>query len=166
MTAPVLGDSRSDTARGATLEIDLDPITPARARAQVRELLASTACVAADDAILVFDELASNALRHGQGPRRCRISLHEDRSLLRIEVDDTGHGNPRPRAPDHTGGRGMILIDLLATAWGCTRFPEHKTVWATLTLARRRHRRPDNDATLIARRRRRCGRGLPPDATT
>ncbi len=53
---------------------------------------------------------------------------------MRIEVDDTGPGAPRLRAPDDTSGRGMILVDRLATTWTCTRHLDHKTVWAELAL--------------------------------
>lgn len=54
---------------------------------------------------------------------------------LRIEVDDTGAGEPQLRTPDSTGGRGLILIDRLAAAWAHTRHHGHKTVWTEVALA-------------------------------
>ncbi|MGF6886008.1 hypothetical protein ABIA39_007479 [Nocardia sp. GAS34] len=82
----------------------------------------------------VFDELASNARRHGQAPRLCRVTLCADRPRVRIEVDAIGPGDPQLRTPDATGGRGMMLIDRLSTTWACTRHHGRKTVWAEVPL--------------------------------
>ncbi|MEU7629594.1 ATP-binding protein [Nocardia sp. NPDC049220] len=139
MTTPMLDDLHSDGDRSVAMDLDLDLIAPARARALVRELLTPLPGVVVADAIQVFDELVSNARRHGLAPCRCRISLRAHRARLRIEVDDTGPDDPHLRIPDHTGGRGMILIDRLATAWACTRHHGHKTVWAEVALDRSRH---------------------------
>lgn len=98
------------------------------ARAKVRELPAGLPPAVGADVVQVFDELVRNACRHGPAPRRCRVSLHPRRARVRIEVDDTGPGVPRLRAPDSTGGRGMILVDRLATAWACTTHHDRKTV--------------------------------------
>jgi two-component sensor histidine kinase len=97
-------------------------------------MLADHAGLIADDAILVADELVSNALQHGQAPRACRLILVGNGSRLRIEVDDTSPQDPEIRTPDHTGGRGLILVDRLASRWGFTHHHDHKTVWAELTL--------------------------------
>ncbi|WP_406230010.1 ATP-binding protein [Nocardia sp. NBC_01009] len=139
MTTPVLDDLHRARDRGVAMDLDLDLIAPARARAMVRELLAPLSGVELADAIQVFDELAANARRHGRAPRRARVSLRADRPLLRIEVDDTGPGVPHLRTPDGTGGRGMILIDRLATAWAYARYHGHKTVWAEIAVDRYQH---------------------------
>lgn len=104
------------------------------ARAKVRELPAELPPVVGADVVQVFDKLVGSARRHGPAPRRCRVSLRRDRARVRIEVDDTGPGAPRLRAPDGTGRRGMILVDRLATGWAFTRHHNHKTVWAELAL--------------------------------
>ncbi|WP_162958251.1 ATP-binding protein [Nocardia yunnanensis] len=136
MSTPVAerGHLGRDHSAAADLDLDLDLVVVGWARARVRELLAGLPPVVLADVVQVFDELASNACRHGGAPRRCRVSLHPQRARVRIEVDDTGPGMPRLRAPDGTGGRGMILIDRLATAWACTARHDHKTVWAELAL--------------------------------
>jgi anti-sigma regulatory factor (Ser/Thr protein kinase) len=140
MTAPVLDDLHHDGNHGVAIDLDLDLITPERARAMMRELLAPLSGVVLADAIQVFDELVSNAVRHGQGPRRCRVSQRRDRQLVRIEVDDTGPGDPYLRTPDRTGGRGMVLIDRLATAWAHSRSHGHKTVWAEVGVEESQYR--------------------------
>ncbi|WP_194837254.1 ATP-binding protein [Nocardia sp. XZ_19_369] len=137
MTTPLVDNLHRDD-RGDALDLDLDVITLAQARAQVRELLAALQGELLEDAVQVFDELASNAHRHGQPPRRARVSLRRRR--LRIEVDDTGPGRPHPRTPDRAGGRGLILIECLATAWATIRHHGHKTVWAEIELDRSGHR--------------------------
>lgn len=134
VTTPPLDALPRDEDRPIALDLDLDLIGLGPARAMVRELVAPLSEILTADAIQVFDELASNAFLHGQPPRRARIWLHLDRRRLRIEVDDTAPGLPHLRTPDNTGGRGVILIDLLAAAWAFTRHPGHKTVWAEVAL--------------------------------
>jgi anti-sigma regulatory factor (Ser/Thr protein kinase) len=115
---------------------DLDTISASTVRHLVRELLTGHSGLIIDDAALVVDELVSNAHRHGEGPRVCRLSLVSQGGCLRVEVDDTSPAHPRIRPPDESGGRGLILVDRLSSAWGVTRHPRHKTVWAELALDR------------------------------
>ncbi|NKX86979.1 ATP-binding protein [Nocardia coubleae] len=135
MTRPVLEARRRDTVHHGDLEVDLDSLTPASTRVMVREFLAPLPETSAADTIQVFDELASNARRHGLPPRRARLSLDHVRDRVRIEVDDTGPGEPHPRAPDHTGGLGLLLVGNLADTWSCSRYDGHKTIQAELTFA-------------------------------
>lgn len=112
----------------------LDGTTTRHVRALVRGLLAGRADLVVDDAVLVADELVGNAHLHGDAPRLCRLALVNHGRRLRIEVDDASPEEPAIRTPDHTGGRGLILVDQLASSWGCTHHDDHKTVWAELTL--------------------------------
>lgn len=86
----------------------------------------------ADEARLLVSEVLTNAVQHGEGPIRLRLSLTEDE--LTVEVTDRGPGAPRRR---HAGkadesGRGLELVDSLATAWGTRPAADGKTVWFTL----------------------------------
>jgi two-component sensor histidine kinase len=114
---------------------DLDQTSTSGLRRRLRDMLSGRDDLVVDDVILVADELATNAVRHGQAPRRCRLSLTE-RGRLRIEVDDAAPTQPRTRTPDRHGGRGLVLVDQLAASWGVQRAAQHKTVWAELTLGR------------------------------
>ena len=67
-------------------------------------------------------------------PVVCRLALLDEGRRLRVEVDDAAPEEPRFRRPDQTGGRGLVLVDQLATAWGVRRYPRHKTVWADVTV--------------------------------
>lgn len=117
---------------GDEVVLALDGVTVREVRDLVRDLLADRAGVAVDDAVLVVDELVSNALRHGEPPRRCRLVRVGRR--LRVEVDDAGLGWPRIRTADASGGRGLVIVQALAAGWGVIRHPRHKTVWAEVLL--------------------------------
>ncbi|MFF0492657.1 ATP-binding protein [Nocardia sp. NPDC004068] len=121
------------------VEFDLDAVAEWRIREIVRGMLAPQTGVIVEDAVQVVDELVSNAWEHGRPPRRCRVSMPTGPPRLRVEVDDSGAGEPRIRTPDSSGGRGMILVDQLARAWGVARRDGFKTVWAEVSLDRPRY---------------------------
>lgn len=87
---------------------------------------------------LLVAELASNAVRHGRVPGRdfrLRLAFVAAARTVRIEVSDAREDRlpVRPQAPsdDDETGRGLLLVELLATRWGVTpRVPVGKTVWA------------------------------------
>ncbi|MGK5448199.1 ATP-binding protein [Streptomyces radiopugnans] len=85
---------------------------------------------------LLVGELAANAVRHGRVPGRdFRLALEVRGDVVRIEVSDASPIRP-PAAPslasaDDESGRGLFLVDILATRWGAVpRDPVGKTVWA------------------------------------
>nr|WSW67326.1 ATP-binding protein [Streptomyces sp. NBC_00995] len=92
-----------------------------------------------DDASLVVAELAANAALHGYVPGRdFRVLLKVVGDTLRIEVADA-RGDQLPHvqaAPDAvTYGRGLLLVESLATRWGIEHGPfPRKTVWAEIAL--------------------------------
>jgi Histidine kinase-like ATPase domain len=115
---------------------DLDATSTREVRGLVRDLLHGRDGIMVDDAVLVVDELVSNAHRHGRAARRCRLSLIDEGRCVRVEVDDTSPAQPRLRTPDRSGGRGLVLVDRLASSWGVRNQADHKTVWAELALDR------------------------------
>lgn len=119
------------------VECDLDDTSSRTFRDLVRQLLGGRSGVAVDDAMLVADELASNAYQHGGAPRVGRLGWFDQGRALRIEVEDGGPEQPRMRDADATGGRGLLLVDRLAHRWGVRRRPRCKTVWADVTVAGR-----------------------------
>jgi len=78
---------------------------------------------------LLASELVSNAVIHVARPMTVRISRRRD--LIRVEVEDESNDPPSVRRPEATEehGRGMFLVDTLATDWGTDIHPEGKTVW-------------------------------------
>jgi anti-sigma regulatory factor (Ser/Thr protein kinase) len=91
----------------------------------------------ADDGELVVTELVANAQRHAGGDVELAVVLRE--RFLHLAVHDRSPEPPRMVLPDvesAEGGRGLILVDALAAAWGSTPAPDGKHVWATLRVAR------------------------------
>jgi anti-anti-sigma factor len=88
-----------------------------------------------DRAILVASELVTNAVVHTQGRLRLRLELVAGRlhlavadqspRLLRLAAD--------PADSDAEGGRGMLVVDQLASSWGVQHPPEGgKVIWCVL----------------------------------
>jgi hypothetical protein len=130
----VVGESGGPNSRD--IACDLDKVPNRSIRDLVRGVLTGRTGITVEDAVLVAEELVSNAHRHGDAPRVCRLTLLGQGRRLRIEVDDASPTQPRMRTPDNTGGRGLVLVNMLASAWGVQRHAHHKTVWAELALDR------------------------------
>jgi hypothetical protein len=112
-----------------------EPATPAAATRSRRELSAALdpgagSAGAVERLLLCHEELTSNALRHGRAPYHVR--LLPGAAKLRIEVDDGGGEPARRRAPSDQGGRGLLLLERCAAAWGQLRRPSGKTLWVEL----------------------------------
>jgi two-component sensor histidine kinase len=92
-----------------------------------------------ETALLLVSELATNAIRHGTPPIRLSLRLDRDwqqRDRLRVEVTDCSPSLPELShpEPDQTGGRGLQIVQLLASRWGANAAPRRlgKTVWFEL----------------------------------
>jgi anti-anti-sigma factor len=118
------------------------PTAPAAARLYVRDVLqywrlALPGQGVIDRAELLADELVTNAVMHARTWLRLRLELRGD--LLHIGVHDA---SPRllravPPDPDAESGRGLRLVEQLATAWGVHPGRDGgKVVWCTLRLWR------------------------------
>jgi anti-sigma regulatory factor (Ser/Thr protein kinase) len=81
---------------------------------------------------LLVSELMTNAILHAHS--EVVLTLHHDLDEVRVEVFDTSPLPPRLRhfRPDAGTGRGIRLLETLASAWGIRRTPEGKCVWFTL----------------------------------
>jgi anti-sigma regulatory factor (Ser/Thr protein kinase) len=114
--------------------------TPAAARAFVQQVcqlweLDSPDASLIDRAVLLANELVTNAVSHANTDPVVRLELRDER--LNIAVHD---GSPRllravasdPQAP---GSRGLWLVEQLAHAWGVSRHRDGgKVVWCILQL--------------------------------
>jgi anti-sigma regulatory factor (Ser/Thr protein kinase) len=116
------------------IELPCDPSAPSRARAFVRETLQRLRMPAlAMDAELTISELVTNAVRHGScDATAVRVTLSDGR--VRIEVTDGNPAPPQQREPelDDPTGRGIRIINELATRWGHEPAAHGKTVWVEL----------------------------------
>jgi anti-anti-sigma factor len=113
--------------RWRSWQVLLDAQGDAAKRTAAAELL--------DRAELLASELVTNALLHARTDVRLRLALRGDR--LHLGVHDGGSRLLRLVGgdPDAEAGRGLLLVERLARAWGVYRPPEGgKVVWCVLAL--------------------------------
>jgi anti-sigma regulatory factor (Ser/Thr protein kinase) len=102
----------------------------ALARDRVRGLLQPQASPeATETAVLLVSELVTNAVKYGAGPEIVMVVDLTD--PVRVEIHDTSPGVlPRLKEPvEGPGGRGLLLVDRLADAWGVSATAGGKSVW-------------------------------------
>lgn len=84
---------------------------------------------------MMVSELATNAVEHvGASFDLC---IRPTRRAIRVEVTDRGGGTPQLRAvgPEALRGRGLQIVDMLATSWGVEHPSDTETrVWFTVAL--------------------------------
>ncbi|TXS50724.1 ATP-binding protein [Streptomyces sp. uw30] len=104
------------------------------ARRALRELLRHWGRPGRSDiAELLTSELVTNAIVHTDREAVLTASVGPDG--LRVEVRDFVARLPRPRVPNAdecTNGRGLILVQSLADAWGVRAHGVGKAVWFEL----------------------------------
>lgn len=101
----------------------------------MKSLTAAFGWEVSSTAELLADELLTNAVRHGGGSFSMTVTIDDD--CLRVEVADlVPAAQLVPTAPGHLreGGRGLTVVNALATSWGTDRLGDHKSVWFELDL--------------------------------
>jgi serine/threonine-protein kinase RsbW len=76
---------------------------------------------AAADAVLCLSELAANAVLHSNSARPGgQFTIHATlrSGVLRVEVTDGGGRWQQRPHPNRHGGRGFVIVNALARAWG------------------------------------------------
>ncbi len=87
-----------------------------------------------DIVVLLASELVTNAVVHG-GPHEpgatVGVAVQVLRHQVRVEVADAGAGRPTLGNPgtDEPAGRGLVLVEALASRWGCDCAAVGKCVW-------------------------------------
>ena len=84
---------------------------------------------------LLVTELVANVVTHVGAPMTLRVQ--KDRSRMRVEIEDPSPEVPVVHHPDAADehGRGVLLVDKLANAWGVDPRPDGKTVWFELEVS-------------------------------
>lgn len=105
---------------------------PHDARVALRKLLRGLHPSILADAELVLSELVTNVVRHTDTGGSVRLICGPE--TVRMEVSDRGRRLPVIRAdtPGRVDGRGLRVVDVLATAWGVEERADGKTTWAEL----------------------------------
>lgn len=88
-----------------------------------------------DDTAMVVSELMTNAILHTETPKIGATITRIGDQAIRLEVRDRSVREPHaPRTGNsEESGRGIALVDALASAWGWERVFGGKKVWAEVT---------------------------------
>src|SRR3954447_6875879 len=129
-------DDRLDAA--AALYLPPDPESASRARRFISELCRATRLSAeiCETAALLVSELVTNATIHGK--TSATIEVHRRPDRLRVAVRDDSPVLP-PIGPSPTlnaeSGRGLMIVSVLADAWGVEHGDGGKAVWFELRVS-------------------------------
>lgn len=120
------------------IEPDFGGIAPARKWAASHLRAAGIDGHVFDVLILLVSEVVTNAIAHAVPPVSLHLTLDDEQA--RVEVYDCAREVPvvRSPGPSEGGGRGVGLVDQLATDWGTVQLDAHdplKLVWFELDLA-------------------------------
>jgi PAS domain S-box-containing protein len=104
-----------------------------RARHEMMALAAQLGLDGSGDLELVTSELTSNAVKGAAAEIHLRLSRGD--TVLRLEVDDDGPGEPHVVEGTESGGWGLHVVEEVSTAWGVIPLPAGgKTVWAEIPI--------------------------------
>ncbi|OIK03948.1 hypothetical protein BIV23_19025 [Streptomyces monashensis] len=132
---------------GYAQTLPLYPSSASVARLSARTTLACWGLEAmADDVVSVVSELVTNAVQHARAacllpdePGTCRLTLERpDRHTVWLSVTDPSGRRVRRReaADDAETGRGLAIVNALASRWLVQPSRNGKTVWVELTCGR------------------------------
>jgi anti-sigma regulatory factor (Ser/Thr protein kinase) len=91
-----------------------------------------------DTAVLLLSELVTNSMRHsdsGRPGQTVTVTVLQAGEVIRVEVTDCGGATVpvlRPGNAAAEGGRGLHLVDSLATRWGVGQDDRNATTWFEL----------------------------------
>ncbi len=105
-------------------------------RDEVRAALAAYPAERVEVAALLTDELVANAVQYGCPP--LTLALDWDGATVTVGVSDGGRRPiPAPGGLEPTAehGRGLKIVDALASAWGVAYETRGKKVWFRMPLA-------------------------------
>ncbi|WP_407287139.1 SpoIIE family protein phosphatase [Streptomyces sp. BP-8] len=132
------GPSAQQAVRRTVLAVaQAEPQRIAEARRQIRDVLHDWADAdQVDSAVLMVSEVVTNVLMHTDGDALLVAEISGPRGARRIRVDvsDSSDELPHRRSPGElaSSGRGLVLLELLAGAWGVDPRGDGKSTWFEL----------------------------------
>ncbi|GAT84219.1 magnesium or manganese-dependent protein phosphatase [Streptomyces sp. F-3] len=139
------GDRALPTVRRTLLTVaQAEPERVSVARRQLREVLHDWASEdQVDSAVLLLSEMLTNVLVHTDADALLLAEVEGEKGerRLRVEVTDSGDDLPHKRRPGElaSSGRGLVLIEMLADAWGVVPQGQGKSTWFELHERPREH---------------------------
>ncbi|MFD4630734.1 SpoIIE family protein phosphatase [Streptomyces sp. NPDC058284] len=130
-------EQRTDARRTVLTVAQAEPERVAGARRHLRELLHDWADDdQVDSAVLMVSEMLTNVLVHTDGDALMVAEVTGEPGMrrLRAEVADGSDDLPHKRRPGElaSSGRGLVLMELLAGAWGVDPRGDGKSIWFEL----------------------------------
>ena len=113
------------------VNLDAKPVAAREARRFVAEHVGD----AGEDGSLALltSELVTNGVLHARTHLRLGVTAGDDHILVTCGDDDTSGSLSIPPPDDRRpSGRGLMLVDTLASQWGVVSHDDGKTVWFTL----------------------------------
>ncbi len=126
-------DARSDPwPVSSTYQLPASTSSAALARRLLRGALTAWPSELVNSAELLVSELVTNAVQHGRSAPVVRVDAYG--STLRVTVADDCPSAPGVRHPDADAdsGRGLLLVETVATSWGWSQHARGKLVWFTI----------------------------------
>ena len=123
------GVSTAESKAVVTFPPDAEAASLAR-RFVADTLVGAAAESLSDIAVLLVSELVTNAVVHAGSDVEVAVRLLPD--SVRIEVVDRAPADllrPSTPAQDSESGRGLMLVETLASAWGVEPLETGKAVW-------------------------------------
>ena len=120
-------------------QFECTPESVKAARAFVRAALEGWGLGDPDGAAaLLTSELATNAVVHARTGYRLRVECRAPRLVVSVQDGSVGRAarRARGRPPDARDGRGLMIVDELADAWGTRARGGGKEVWFAVDLVR------------------------------
>jgi anti-sigma regulatory factor (Ser/Thr protein kinase) len=115
----------------ARTRLSSHPTSAGAARRFVHDTLVRWLDASADDEaiLLCTDELVTNAIIHVASD--VELVVRSEAGVVRVEVHDASARPPLRRLPppDAETGRGLQLVEALATRWGVSPLDTGKSVW-------------------------------------
>jgi GAF domain-containing protein/anti-sigma regulatory factor (Ser/Thr protein kinase) len=142
------------------VQVQFDPVTlvlsnEPHAASLARRLVLDTLAAwdredLSDGAVLAVSELVTNAVLHGGAPVELELTAVD--GGLRLGVRDGSRVIPvRPLATtDNMTGRGIALVEAVASRWGVDQLEDGKRVWCVITAQPMRAATPDPRETADA----------------
>jgi len=119
-----------------TLDLPPEPRSATRARQVTREQLAASCPQdAVEVAALLVTELVSNAVLHARTDIVLSVEVSPGRVLLRVRDGSEIAPVVRSYGPQAATGRGIALVEQLASAWGVDHSDQGKEVWCRIDFA-------------------------------
>ena len=119
-------------SRDVSWTLPHDATAPSLARRLIREHCVGCTPDTLEWALVLTNELVTNAVEHGSGEPVVRLRV--DQHLLRIEVHDESPEEVRCLPPNASAnrGRGLAIVDAVSSAWGAAPTDHGKTIWFEL----------------------------------